>query len=68
MTFLAILGLVLSIAAAVAAFWIGVVAFIVAVDDEDDAFSWGAWAGISVVFWALVALSIWQPLHWAGIA
>lgn len=67
MTFLAILGLVATITLIPVTAFFGLVAFIQAAEDADAYAVW-VWVVMSVLAITFLALSIWQPLHWAGIA
>lgn len=65
--FLAIVGLVVSVVAALFAISVAFVLLGEALDASDVP-SWTATSVVFVIALLLISLSFWQPLHWVGIA
>lgn len=65
--FLAILGLILTIGLFFLTLWVGIGLVGVGVVDDEP---WLVWLGVSSWFITLfaLALAIWQPLYWTGVA
>lgn len=69
MTLWTILGFVVSVDASVVLSWIFFVALRALIRDRDLTFFTRLfWLTVGIPFVIVFALTVWQPLHWAGVA